>query len=196
MRALCFDPCHLSRLSLCSSPIRLQSTDVVLDSLRSQVSRVQAEEECKRKADADQDDKRARIVDEIKTNKLASGAGGAIAIASDDAPRKKKASVDDGDDRRDDRERAGSGLLSHALASALFLSLFVARRASWPACSADDNRGAAMRSCSVIACSHAALRSTAVLRSSSTFCTSRLCLAFLHTHCSCIFLSSSGVICA
>jgi len=85
---------HCDRCSL-----RLQSTDVVLDTLRSQVSRVQAEEECKRKADAEQDEKRTRIVEEIKTNKLASGAAGAIAIAGDDAPRKKKASVDDSDAR-------------------------------------------------------------------------------------------------
>ena len=80
---------------LCSpAASRLSSTDVVLDTLRGQVARVQAEEEGQRKADAETDEKRARIVEEIKVNKLASGTGGAVAIAGEEAPRKKKASVE------------------------------------------------------------------------------------------------------
>lgn len=154
---------------------------MVLDTLRSQVSRVQAEEECKRKADAEQDEKRTRIVEEIKTNKLASGAAGAIAIAGDDAPRKKKASVDDCDARcvmavsARARTRSHVALLLHCLLS--LLCLFAAR-ASWLACSAaDDNRGALLRSCSLIACSHAALLQHCHLALLLSFCTlASLCI--------------------
>jgi len=75
----------------------LESTDVVLKTLHSQVARVQSEEELARLRDADLEQQKTRVVDELKANKLTSpmGAGGGAGGAFQDeegAGRKKKPS--------------------------------------------------------------------------------------------------------
>lgn len=68
----------------------LNSTDVVLGSLRGEVARVHQEEEEKRKDDIEQDEKKARVMEEIKVNKLVQGASGGAAAGMDDGIKRKK----------------------------------------------------------------------------------------------------------